>query len=295
MRIRSPSGLSVDVNANGSLRRFDCDSISLGLFFGNEIEAGPGNLFLRCPGDQGAWAALLGPGSPTRFRASAPSGEGEWGELGYSIALVLAASARAWFWHVRIENRGSRTQQVDLTYAQDLALAPYGAVRLNEFYVSQYLDHVPLTHARHGTMVASRQNQAADGRYPWCLIGSLRAGTSFATDALQFHGLVRPRRAEARRPGGRPAGAAPAARARHGGDARCADPTRAAARASRPGSSASTNRITPMPRARATSIGWRDTVAAGGDAAADRRAGSARARGSRRRFSAPRRCSRRSN
>ena len=189
MRITSPSGLSVDVNANGSLRRFDCESISLGLFFGNELEAGPGNLFLRRLGDEGAWTALLGPGSPTRFHAPSLSGAGEWGELAYSIALVLAARTRAWFWHIHIENRGSRTQQIDLTYAQDLALAPYGAVRLNEFYVSQYLDHLPLTHAGHGTVVASRQNQAADGRYPWSLIGSLRTGTSFATDALQFYGL----------------------------------------------------------------------------------------------------------
>jgi len=163
MRITSPSGMSVDVNANGSLRRFDCESISLALFFGNEIEAGPGNLFLRRLGEQRAWTALLGPASPTRFRAPALEGEGEWGELVYSIALVLGAGARAWFWHVQIQNRGSRAQQLDLTYAQDLALAPYGAVRLNEFYVSQYLDHMPLTHATHGTVVATRQNQAADG------------------------------------------------------------------------------------------------------------------------------------
>ena len=189
MRTTSPSGLSVDVNANGSLRRFDCEAISLGLFFGNEIEAGPANLFLRSPGDEGAWTALLGPGSPTRFHAPSLSGTGEWRGLAYSIALVLAARARAWFWHVRIENRGARAQQIDLTYAQDLALAPYGAVRLNEFYVSQYLDHLPLTHPGHGTVVATRQNQAADGRYPWSLIGSLRAGSSFATDALQFYGL----------------------------------------------------------------------------------------------------------
>jgi cellobiose phosphorylase len=189
MRITSPSGLSVDVNAHGSLRRFDCESISLGLFFGNELEAGPGNLFLRSLGNEGAWTPLLGPASPTRFHAPSLSGTGEWAELAYSIALMLAAGSRAWFWHVQIENRGSRTRQIDLTYAQDLALAPYGAVRLNEFYVSQYLDHLPLMHAGHGTVVATRQNQAADGRYPWSLIGSLRTGTSFATDALQFYGL----------------------------------------------------------------------------------------------------------
>ena len=39
-------------------------------------------------------------------------------------------------------------------------------------------------------MVASRQNQAVDGKHPWCMIGSLREGASFATDALQLHGLA---------------------------------------------------------------------------------------------------------
>ena len=33
-------------------------------------------------------------------------------------------------------------------------LAPSGAVRLNEFYVSQYLDHSPLSPPKHGVLVA---------------------------------------------------------------------------------------------------------------------------------------------
>src|SRR6185437_8175629 len=41
-----------------------------------------------------------------------------------------------------------------------------------------------------GTLIASRQNQAADGRNPWCLIGSLRRADSFATDALDYYGLA---------------------------------------------------------------------------------------------------------
>ncbi len=36
-RFESPSGLSVDVNANGSIRRIDHRDIMLSLFLGNEI------------------------------------------------------------------------------------------------------------------------------------------------------------------------------------------------------------------------------------------------------------------
>ena len=194
LRLTSRSGLSVDVNANGSLRRFDCGPVCVALFLGNEIEGGLANVWLRRLGATIEAIPLLGPASPTRFHGSLVDGRlvgvGAWKGLHYTISLSLAQDATAWFWHVNLENSASTAQQVDLTYTQDIALASYGAIRLNEFYVSQYLDHTPLSHPVRGTMIASRQNQAIDGRNPWSLIGSLRRGESFATDALQFNGLA---------------------------------------------------------------------------------------------------------
>jgi 1,2-beta-oligoglucan phosphorylase len=193
-RLTSPSGLRAEINANGSLRRLDCDAISLTLFVGNEVEGGPTNLYLRRYSDKVEWTPLLGPLSRTRFHTDPTSGRligvGSWLGINYALTLVLAKGKPAWFWHVRLENTGATSQQVDLTYAQDVALASYGGIRLNEFYVSQYLDHTALQHAKRGVMVATRQNLAADGRFPWSLIGSLREGSSYATDAKQFHGLA---------------------------------------------------------------------------------------------------------
>ncbi len=192
--LTSGAGLRATINANGSVRRFDCDPVSLTLFVGNEVEGGPTNLYLRRFAQTVEWTPLLGPLSPTRFHTDPASGRlmgvGTWMGINYWITLVLAQSVTAWFWHVRLENTHSSTQTVDLTYTQDLALAPYGAVRLNEYYVGQYIDHTPLPDAVHGIVLASRQNQAVDGRYPWCLIGSLRETVSYATDAAQFHGLA---------------------------------------------------------------------------------------------------------
>jgi cellobiose phosphorylase len=194
MRLSSRSGLRAEINANGSLRRFDCESICLPLFVGNELDGGPTNLYLRLHARTLEWTPLLGPTSPTSFHTDPASGmlvgAGSWQGINYSLALVLSQSSPAWFWHLQLENTGSESLSVDLTYAQDVALAPYGALRLNEFYVSQYIDHTPLQLPGHGFLLASRQNQAADGKHPWCLIGSLREATSFATDALQFHGLA---------------------------------------------------------------------------------------------------------
>ena len=164
------------------------------LFPGNELEGGPANLYLRKSGGLAECIPLLGPQSPTccrnRSQSGRLSGTGSWGGVDYALELVLSKSATAWYWHVQLNNRTVNAYEIDITYAQDLALAPYGAVRMNEFYVSQYVDHTPLSHPTQGVVLASRQNQAADGRHPWCIVGSLRKGSSFATDALQFHGLV---------------------------------------------------------------------------------------------------------
>ncbi|HEY7495490.1 MAG TPA: hypothetical protein VIH59_30840, partial [Candidatus Tectomicrobia bacterium] len=191
-QINSPSGLQVQVNANGSIRRMDHRDILLNLFLGNEVEGGPANIYLRRHGPSLTAIPLLGPCSPAVFYLDAQglTATGEWQSIRFTASLVLAASAPAWFWHMTLENTGHAIAIVDLLYAQDLALAHYSTVRLNEYYVSQYIDHTPLAHPEHGIVLAVRQNLPMAGRHPWVMIGSLGQGVSFATDALQFHGLA---------------------------------------------------------------------------------------------------------
>jgi hypothetical protein len=191
-RLESPSGLSAEINANGSIRRLNYRDILLNLFLGNEVEGGPANLYLRRHGTSLDAIPLLGPRSPAVFfeNKGELSAWGKWRGIRFIARLVLADSAPAWFWHVGFENAGAEAVTLDLIYAQDLGLAHYGAVRLNEYYVSQYLDHSPLAHAERGWVLASRQNQAMGGRNPWCLIGALGRSVGFATDALQVHALA---------------------------------------------------------------------------------------------------------
>lgn len=193
-RLASASGLSIEVDHNGSIRRIDLGDIVVNLFIGNVLEGGLSNLYLRKLGDAPQVAALLGPGSATRFRCPADEGAmlgvGEAFGVRYTVRLVLAQQAPAWFWHVELENAGAESLRLDLIHTQDVGLAPYGALRLNEYYVSQYIDHTALEHAERGFVVASRQNQAVGTRHPWSVFGSLRRGVAYATDALQFHGLA---------------------------------------------------------------------------------------------------------
>jgi cellobiose phosphorylase len=192
VRIESPSGLSFEVNRNGAMRRMGFKDLVLNLFPGNELEGGPGNLWLRRHGDTLESVPLLGPHAPGAV-AIGPSGlsvRGTWHDVRFAVALVLAKDAPAWFWHVRLENAGAAPVRVDLVHAQDVALAAYAAIRMNEYYVSQYLDHQPLVHPARGTVVAVRQNLSMGGRIPWALFGALGRTVKYATDALQLHGLT---------------------------------------------------------------------------------------------------------
>lgn len=184
-------GLRAEMTRHGTFRRFAHKDVVLNLFQGSEVEPGLGNLLLRRLGNSPAEIPLLGPLSPSRYGADAHAfyAEGVFGEMGYLLRLTLAEDAASWCWHIRLENFGTEPLEFDLIYLQDLALAPYGAIRLNEYYVSQYLDHAPLHHPMKGVVVATRQNQAVQGAYPWTVIGSLRRARSFSSDAYQFFGL----------------------------------------------------------------------------------------------------------
>ncbi|MCP5534393.1 MAG: hypothetical protein H7A48_14580 [Akkermansiaceae bacterium] len=183
----SPSGIRMEINPNGSLRRIDCGGIMINLFPGTMLEGGPANIRLAVDG--GDSVPLLGPSSPSAFGFEGGfTAVGNNGGVFYQVRLVLMDEAPAWRWEVKLENRSSSPVRAALTLVQDIGIADYGAIRLNEYFVSQYIDHTPLDHPEHGVLVASRQNQPMGGKHPWVLTGSLGRGVSFATDALQIIG-----------------------------------------------------------------------------------------------------------
>ncbi len=194
-RLASPSGLRIDFGRDGSLLRFDADggNVTLNLFIGSAADGGFANLWLRRRRPEGVDVTpLLGPRSPTVFAADPARrtlrGSGESMGLRLRLAFELAEALPAWSWRVEAQCDDGDAD-LDVVHAQDIALAPYGAVRTNEFYVSQYVDHQPLAHRERGWVVASRQNLAVSGRYPWCAIGAATGrAVAFATDALQLLG-----------------------------------------------------------------------------------------------------------
>ena len=189
LKFENSARLSVQMCANTALQRIDAAGVMLNLFPGNEVEGGPANIWLRLTEGESVQAVpLLGPQSPLVRVAALPDFtlQGQWQGLHLQLQLRLAASTSAYFWHLHVENRGALARTIDLSHVQDVGLSDYGAARVNEYYVSHYLDLAPLAHPRQGWMLAARQNLAVEGkRFPWALLGSLRRGVSFATDVSQ--------------------------------------------------------------------------------------------------------------
>lgn len=185
--LRNAAGLQFELLSHGSPRRILADGLMLNLFPGTELEGGLTNLWLYA---NGRTTALLGPGSPLSFQTEPHGllGLGHWGRLQLRLSLTLHPESLAWAWRLEQRNLGTEPIETTLVMTQDVGLADYGAIRLNEFYVSQYLDHQPLTDPKHGTVLAVRQNQPQGSRHPQLLASSLRRTVAYATDALQVFG-----------------------------------------------------------------------------------------------------------
>ncbi len=190
--LSNAGGLRIEWHAHGGLHRIDASGVVVNLFPGSPVEGGPANLWLRVvDGDEVHAVPLLGPGSPLRPALGRPAcRQGRWQALELTLELSVAQDAPAWFWHLRVVNAGAAPARLSIVSLQDVGLAAYGAIRLNEHYVSHYLDLAPLQHASQGWVLAARQNLAVGGRHPWLMMGLLGGAAAFATDAAQFAGLA---------------------------------------------------------------------------------------------------------
>ncbi len=188
--VSSPSGIQAEFTTSGVLRRLDVGDRSLLMYPADELEAGPANLYLRIRGGAGAESvAMTGPGtgSTVSWSDDGPIISGTWRDLQYTVIFRLADAVTAWYWHVSVKSLRSGPTEIDVVYAQDLALAPYAALRACEYYVSQYLDLTPVETSLGGTALAVRQNMPGP-HAPWAIVGCLTEGVGWGTDALQLVG-----------------------------------------------------------------------------------------------------------
>ncbi|PYE50754.1 cellobiose phosphorylase [Paenibacillus barcinonensis] len=184
---------------SGDLYQATSGTTMLNQLLGNPIDGSLNNLYLRVHEESGQITSypLLGVHSNSRVSTSQSHGDRQliWKgsvqpkhaaeAINYQVVFTLASQG-IWFWDVKITGQ---QQRVDVVYGQDVGLADQGAVRSNEAYMSQYIDHTVFEDEAKGYVVCSRQNQPQGGVFPYMQQGSLTKAVGYSTDGFQFFGL----------------------------------------------------------------------------------------------------------
>ncbi len=188
--LRNKAGLLFQFLDNGAIFSIRHEEILINQVLGSPLEGGIGNLYLRLLEEEIAYFPLLGPASGGVFSYGAEGARwrGTHAGIEYACTLRLAADQPLWFWSVELTNTTERAVKVDVVLAQDLGIAHEGAVRNNELYTSQYIDHAVYQAGERGYVICSRQNQPANGSYPWIQHGCLDGAVGYLTDGFQFYG-----------------------------------------------------------------------------------------------------------
>lgn len=182
---------------SGDLYQASLGSTMLNQLLGNPLDGSLNNLYLRVyEGESISAYPLLGVHSGSKLSHGGEAGdqliwegsvqpEGVGQAIGYRVVFT-ATPQGVWFWDVTLNGQHDG---VDVVYGQDIGLADPGAVRSNEAYLSQYIDHTVFEDEAKGFVVCSRQNQPQGGAFPYMQQGSLTRTVGYSTDGFQFFGL----------------------------------------------------------------------------------------------------------
>ncbi|MBV9281516.1 MAG: hypothetical protein JOZ41_15665, partial [Chloroflexi bacterium] len=185
-------GTSFTFLENGAIFAIAHRGILVNLLLGNPLDGGVVNLYLRRhDGTHLSSFPVIGPRSGSDFRVGdqSASWEGTRDGLSYRCTLRLAEDRTIWFWTIRVRNTTAEARTLDVVLTQDVGLALPAAVRTNELYTSQYIDHTVYGDPEVGYVICSRQNQPQDGQFPWIMQGCFPRATGYLTDGFQFFGL----------------------------------------------------------------------------------------------------------
>ncbi|PSW16606.1 cellobiose phosphorylase [Photobacterium rosenbergii] len=179
-------------NEHNVLQSINAKDVMLNLYEPTEFEIALSNIYLRIKeGKAISFTPLMYFNDNIRtFRTS--DGKVGWetttDTFKASVVLALATDTNTLFYTAEVTNLTSAPITYDLVFGQDLALADRGAVKSNECYVSQYLDHQIFDDENTGYVVCSRQNLPQSTGNPWAQIGSFSMVVGFSTDGYQFFG-----------------------------------------------------------------------------------------------------------
>jgi len=178
--------INFNILESGDVSTIKKGNVQINLLQGNNIEGSCSNLYLRIIDEKEIfYTKLIGVDSPSRFYIENNKAfyKGIYQSIEYLVVLTVLDNI--WFWDVELTNMNHTNKIVDVIYGQDVAIAHANAIRSNEAYVCQYIDHKVFKNDG-GYTVCTRQNQ---GTPHYLQQGSLTPNISYSTDGFQFFGL----------------------------------------------------------------------------------------------------------
>lgn len=180
--------LSFTFLSSGDVYKIAHGSTMINQLLTNSVDGSLNNLYLRLYRPSGvSITPLLGVRSPGVIRQTDQQiiWEGFTAGVGYQVTFTLSRLG-VWFWDVTLQGDDV---EADVVYGQDIGIADTAAVRSNEAYLSQYIDHTVYHNEQRGYTVCSRQNQPQSQTFPYIQQGSLTRTVGYSTDGFQFFGL----------------------------------------------------------------------------------------------------------
>lgn len=153
----------------------------------NPIDGSLNNLYLRVFNNEGIQVTpLLGSKSNSivSYSENQVFWRGTFQDISYAVTFSLKENG-IWFWDIELQGKA---EKADIIYGQDVGLAHIGAVRTNEAFIAQYVDHGVFEDEKLGYVICSRQNQPNGKAFPYLQQGSLTKSIGYITDGFQFFG-----------------------------------------------------------------------------------------------------------
>lgn len=175
------NGLAIEFLESGNIRDIYKGNVKIKQIFSNNLENGANNIYLKVEKDGNiSVTPLMGPNTPSKFFIGKKSAmyKGEFKGVNYSV-LVTVNNDSLFF---TVDLKQTPQTVATVYYGMDVSIADGGAVKNNEAYVCQYIDHKAYL-GENGYVVCSRQNQ---GQASYLEQGSFSKVVSYSTDGFDF-------------------------------------------------------------------------------------------------------------
>jgi cellobiose phosphorylase len=183
------AGLKVALYKNGGTQGIYLDGLMVNQVEGHPLQGGLDGVYFRRHGTDGiASIAVSGAAAPCSFDKNGAVWQQEQDGMVLSMRLLLHPELPLLLRVCHAQNNRNATVTCDWMAGQDLGIADTGALKNNEAYACQYLDHRIVDHPVAGKVMLSRNN--LHPQKPFAVHCCLQGAQSASSDGYQFFGTV---------------------------------------------------------------------------------------------------------